>query len=217
MEKEYRTIAHAAQSELEEKRSRFLGYIHPVASEEEALAFLETIRARHWDARHNVYAYRLREGGRSRFSDDGEPQGTAGMPVLEVLQKRELFDCIVVVTRYFGGILLGTGGLVRAYSQAASLAVDAAGGRWMRPCALCCLECDYADYGRISSLIPEWEGRVDDTQFAQYVTLAFRLPQAAMERGFERALADATGGRVECRVTGEGYLSVDAEAWMPPT
>ena len=80
MEKEYRTIAHAAQSELEEKRSRFLGYIHPVASEEEALAFLETIRARHWDARHNVYAYRLREGGRSRFSDDGEPQGTAGMP-----------------------------------------------------------------------------------------------------------------------------------------
>ena len=212
MEKEYRTIAHAAHAELEEKRSRFLGYIHPVENEEEALAFLETIRARHWDARHNVYAYRLRDGGRSRFSDDGEPQGTAGMPVLEVLQKKELFDCIIVVTRYFGGILLGTGGLVRAYSQAASMAVDAAGLRWMRPCVVCCLECDYADYGRISSLILEWDGCLDDAQFAERVSLAFRLPQSAMERGFERALADATGGRVECRVIDEGYLGTNVDS-----
>ena len=207
MEKEYQTVAQAALVELEEKRSRFLGYIQPVQNEDEALAFLEAIRARHWDARHNVYAYRLREGGRSRFSDDGEPQGTAGMPVLEVLQKRELWDCIVVVTRYFGGILLGTGGLVRAYSQAASLAAEAAGCLCMRPCCLCQLTCDYADYGRLSSLIPEWEGSIDDAQFGERVSLEFRLPQTTIERGFERALADATGGRVSCRKVGGGYMA----------
>ena len=208
MEKEYRTIAQAAQVELEEKRSRFLGYIQPASSEEEALAFLESIRSKHWDARHNVYAYRLREGGRSRYSDDGEPQGTAGMPVLEVLQKKELCDCVIVVTRYFGGILLGTGGLVRAYSQTASLAADAAGRVLMRPCAMCKLECDYADYGRLSSLVPEWGGRVDDAQFAQHVTLSFRLPLDALEGGFHRVLADATGGRVECQTIGKDYLDV---------
>ena len=208
MEKEYTTIAKAATVEFEERRSRFLGYIYPVTSEEEALAFLESIRSKHWDARHNVYAYRLREGGRSRYSDDGEPQGTAGMPVLEVLQKKELCDCIVVVARYFGGILLGTGGLVRAYSQTTTMAAEAAGRVVMRPCALCKIECDYADYGRLSSLIPEWGGKVDDTQFGERVVLIFRLPQKALELGFERALADATGGRIACQITGKGYLSL---------
>ena len=208
MEKEYTTIAKAAQVELEERRSRFLGYIQPVTSEEEALAFLESIRSKHWDARHNVYAYRLREGGRSRYSDDGEPQGTAGMPVLEILQKKDLCDCIVIVTRYFGGILLGTGGLVRAYSQTASLAAEAAGRVVMRPCALCRMECDYADYGRLSSLVPDWGGQMDDAQFGERGTLVFRLPQNALVLGFERALADIPGGRVACQITGESYLAL---------
>ncbi len=204
MEKEFTTIARSARAEFEEKRSRFIGYIQPVHTEEEALFFLESIRSKHWDAKHNVYAYRLKEGGRSRFSDDGEPQGTAGMPVLEVLQKKDLCDCIVVVTRYFGGILLGTGGLVRAYSQAASMAAEAAGRIRMQTCYFCRIECDYADYGRVSSLVPEWDGRIDDTVFEENVILSFRLPAEAA--GFDRALADATGGRVTCQRLKEDYL-----------
>ena len=116
----------------------------------------------------------------------------------------------MVVTRYFGGILLGTGGLVRAYSQTTAMAAEAAGRLLMRPCVLCKLECDYADYGKLSSLIPAWGGLVDDAQFGQRVALAFRLPQSALQGGFDRALADATGGRVVCQITGEGYLALDA-------
>ena len=122
---DYKTPTIEAHGEFTEKRSRFIGYCKPVTSEEEATRFISQIRSKHWDARHNVYAYSLREGNIKRYSDDGEPSGTAGMPVLDVIVKNEVFDVCVVVTRYFGGILLGTGGLVRAYSQAAKLALDA--------------------------------------------------------------------------------------------
>ncbi len=125
---DYKTVRAAASGELTEKRSRFIGYCKPVSTEEEATAFIASIRSRHWDARHNVYAYSLREGNLRRYSDDGEPSGTAGMPVLDVLQKSGVTDVCVVVTRYFGGVLLGTGGLVRAYSQAARLGLNAAQG-----------------------------------------------------------------------------------------
>ena len=117
---EYQTLTREAQYEFTEKRSRFIGYARPVTTEQEALDFIAAIRSKHWDAKHNVYAYRLREGHISRYSDDGEPSGTAGIPVLSVLQKGDLTDCVIVVTRYFGGILLGGGGLVRAYSHAAA-------------------------------------------------------------------------------------------------
>ena len=122
---QYRTIRAAASAEFVEKRSRFIGYISPVTTQEDAAAFIDSIRSKHWDATHNVPAYIIREGNICRFSDDGEPQGTAGMPALNVLQKEGLTDCVLVVTRYFGGILLGGGGLVRAYSHAAKIAVDA--------------------------------------------------------------------------------------------
>ena len=112
----YKTIRNAAEDEFVEKRSRFIGHALPVTTEEEALAFIAEMKSKYWDASHNVYAYILREGGIQRFSDDGEPQGTAGIPTLDVLRKEGLTDLVVVVTRYFGGILLGGGGLVRAYS-----------------------------------------------------------------------------------------------------
>ena len=105
------------------KRSRFIGYCAPVTTQEQALEFIEKIKSKHWDAKHNVYAYILREGGVKRYSDDGEPSGTAGMPVLDVITKNEIYDVCIVVTRYFGGVLLGTGGLVRAYSQGAKVAL----------------------------------------------------------------------------------------------
>ena len=122
---EYKTIKEASSDEFIVKKSRFIGYVKPVKTQEEALEFINEIKTKHWDATHNVHAYCLREGGIRRFSDDGEPQGTAGIPSLDVLLKEEVVDCCVVVTRYFGGIMLGAGGLVRAYSHGAKIALDA--------------------------------------------------------------------------------------------
>ena len=116
---QYRTIRAAASAEFVEKRSRFIGYISPVTTQQDAIAFIDSIKSKHWDATHNVPAYIIRDGNICRFSDDGEPQGTAGMPILEVLRHENLTDCVCVVTRYFGGILLGAGGLCRAYTKAA--------------------------------------------------------------------------------------------------
>lgn len=130
---EYYTVAGTGTAEIVDRRSRFLGAVAPAADEQEAQAFLAEIRREHWEARHHVYAYVV-EGGRiRRCSDDGEPQGTGGKPVLDVVQGAELMQCVAVVTRYFGGILLGTGGLVRAYSHAAARAVEAAGRVCMKP------------------------------------------------------------------------------------
>lgn len=128
MSKKYKTIVRVAEAELTEKKSRFLAKVMPIETEEQARAFVEKIKKQYWDASHHVFAYRLgREGALQRFSDDGEPQGTAGRPVLGVLEKEEVCNAIVVVVRYFGGTLLGTGGLVRAYGKAAKAGIDAAG------------------------------------------------------------------------------------------
>ena len=146
MEKSYGTVLQEAEASFVEKRSRFIGRCRPVATEEEAQDFIAGVRKRHWDAAHNVWAYVLRDGA-MRYSDDGEPQGTAGQPALNVLLKRELTDCAVVITRYFGGILLGAGGLTRAYAQGAAQAVQAAGEADMRPCLRGDIRCSYTQYG----------------------------------------------------------------------
>ena len=207
---EYRTIAQAAQDEFVEKRSRFIGYARPVQTEEEAQAFIAEMKSRHWDATHNVYAYILREGNIQRYSDDGEPQGTAGIPTLDVLQKSHVTDVAVVVTRYFGGILLGGGGLVRAYSHGASIALKAAGIITMQECPLLMLSCDYSRYGRVSSLIPECGGIIDDTDFAGDVTLSFHMAPELMG-SFARKLADATNGQVTFEECGSQYFVMERE------
>lgn len=207
---EYRTIAQAAQDEFVEKRSRFIGYARPVQTEEEAQAFIAEMKSRHWDATHNVYAYILREGNIQRYSDDGEPQGTAGIPTLDVLQKSHVTDVAVVVTRYFGGILLGGGGLVRAYSHGASIALKAAGIITMKECSLLMLSCDYSRYGRVSSLIPECGGIIDDTDFAGNVTLSFHMAPELMG-SFARKLADATNGQVTFEECGSQYFVMERE------
>ena len=120
---QYRTVKNEAEDEFVERRSRFIGRVKPVKTEEDAVSFIRACKSKYWDASHNVYAYSLREGSVRRYSDDGEPQGTAGVPVLEVLQKSGVTDLVVVVTRYFGGVLLGAGGLVRAYSDATAQAL----------------------------------------------------------------------------------------------
>ena len=192
---DYKTVRAAASGELTEKRSRFIGYCKPVSTEEEATAFIASIRSRHWDARHNVYAYSLREGNLRRYSDDGEPSGTAGMPVLDVLQKSGVTDVCVVVTRYFGGVLLGTGGLVRAYSQAARLGLNAAQVVLMERCACCTLRCSYTHYGKIASLLQEHGAGLDDTVYEADVLLRFHIKPEALP-GLNKALADATAGEI---------------------
>ena len=189
LEQGYCTVGKEAEDEFVERRSRFIGYCRPVQTEQEALDFIESIRKRHWDATHNVYAYVLRQGGICRYSDDGEPQGTAGVPVLDVLRKENIVDCVVVVTRYFGGILLGGGGLVRAYSHAARLGVDAAERVNMRLCIRGRICCSYAQYGRVQALVAAHGGRVEDTVFTQEVTVLFYLP-AEDVGGLQQALTD---------------------------
>lgn len=205
---QYNTVLAEAEDVFIEKRSRFICAIAPVETAEQALAFIARRKELHYDARHTVYAYILREGNAQRYSDDGEPQGTAGVPVLDVLLKENVTDCAVVVTRYFGGVLLGTGGLVRAYSHAAKLALSAGGIVAMRPCDVLKLSADYAIYGRLSSLISGCEGFIDDTEFADGVTLTFRLP-CSRTNEFEKKLADVSLGKLKCEYSGVVYSQFD--------
>nr|WP_253289193.1 YigZ family protein [Lachnoclostridium sp. MSJ-17] len=203
--KDYKTVANEASDEFVEKRSRFIGYVKPVRTEEEAVAFINQKRSEHWDARHNVYAYSLREGNIKRYSDDGEPSGTAGMPVLDVIVKNEIYDVCVVVTRYFGGVLLGTGGLVRAYSQGSKIALESGGVVLMQSCLLCETSCSYTRYGKVSSLIMESGATVDDTIYESDVKIKFHIPPGMLD-GLNKKLADATSGEVQAVSDGESYF-----------
>lgn len=205
-EESYRTLHTAAEDEFTEKRSRFIGYAHPVQTEEQALEFIAKIKKQHWDAKHNVYAYVLRDGQIRRYSDDGEPQGTAGIPVLDVLVKSGITDAVLVVTRYFGGILLGGGGLVRAYGHAASIAVKAAGVEERVMCADLSVTCDYAQYGRVAPLIASYGGVVVDTVYEDDVTILFYMRKPSIPQ-LEKELADATAGTVEIIRVSETFRS----------
>lgn len=172
----YQTLRGAAEGTVVEKKSEFIAAVAPVDSEQTALAFLETVRARHRTARHNVYAYLLQEGGRTRYSDDGEPAKTAGLPVLEVLQHAGLTDVICVVTRYFGGVLLGTGGLVRAYTAAAQAALAAAEVVRVSPCVRLTVTLAYPLYDRAATLAAAAGAKTEDTVYSDQVTLRLLLP-----------------------------------------
>lgn len=203
----YKTIKNEAIEEYIIKKSRFIGHIKPVTTQQQALDFIAEVSKKHWDATHNVYAYILREGGIKRFSDDGEPQGTAGIPALDVLQKSEVTDCAVVVTRYFGGIMLGAGGLVRAYSHSASIAVNAGQIITMAMCARLKIVSDYGFYGKLTSLVPESGGIIEDTLFEDNVTLIFRLPCSDVD-SFNAKLIDVSNGRYSAEKTDEFYAEI---------
>lgn len=168
---DYRTIRGTAIGEYEEKKSRFIAQLSFADSEEKAVAFLEQVRAANRTARHNVYAYRLREGSRERYSDDGEPAKTAGTPALEVLQHSGLTDLIVVITRYFGGVLLGTGGLVRAYTTATSRALEAAEVVTVRSVVALDVTVDYGLYERADLLIKAAGGKLAEPEFTECVAI----------------------------------------------
>lgn len=196
--KPYKTLGKKGESLYEDRRSEFLGCAVPVSSEEEAAEFVRSVKKQHPAARHNVWAYVLRDGA-ERYSDDGEPQGSAGMPVLEVMRKSGICDAAVVVTRYFGGILLGTGGLVRAYTQGAQVAVAAAGVQRMSLYTVALIACPYNLYEIILHLLPDHDCAVEETDYGADVTLTVTLP-AGREDELNRALAEATAGQVYAEV-----------------
>ena len=207
MAKDYKTVLENASDEFVEKRSRFIGYCKPVKTEQEAIDFINEKRSEHWNATHNVYAYSLREGNIKRYSDDGEPSGTAGMPVLDVIVKNEIFDVVVVVTRYFGGVLLGTGGLVRAYSHGSNIAVEAAKPVIMQNCLVCEARCAYNQYGKVSSLIIGVGAAVDDTVYESDVLVKFHIKPDLLGT-LNKKLADATSGGVTVEQKDEQYFAV---------
>lgn len=181
---EYATIAGRCVAEIEEKKSRFIAHLAHVESEDKALAFLEEIRAEHRMARHNVYAYILRGEGASeriRYSDDGEPQKTAGLPTLQTLQHAGLTDIACVVTRYFGGTLLGTGGLVRAYTQATQAAISESKRVTVSVCVDITLRIAYPLYDQMVRIAADCSAKTLDTQYADAVTLTLRMLEGTQE------------------------------------
>lgn len=205
----YLTVEKPAQDSFIERKSEFIGYIAPVKTNDEAVAFINEVKTLHRKARHNVYAYILRQDNISRYSDDGEPQGTGGVPVLDVLRKRGLTDVCVVVTRYFGGILLGGGGLVRAYSHAASLACDAAEVMDMRRCHRLVISCDYNMYGKIGYILPDFKVLTLAEDFGENVTIRL-LVMSEMLDGLRKKLTDITNGAAAIEDDGELYEDFSA-------
>ena len=204
----YRTVRAPGEQELVIQKSRFIGRCFPVAEEEAARNILADLRKQHWDASHNCFAYRLGPlGDCARYSDDGEPGGTAGLPIMEVLKARQLTDVLVVVTRYFGGILLGAGGLVRAYSKAAAQAAQAAGEVDVLPARRFDLRLPYHLYGSMEPLLRSW-AQVENAAFAEEIRIA-ALVEADRAAGFCKAVTDATGGRCQPVPAGEGSILRD--------
>lgn len=189
----YTTVERASEIENVEKRSRFIGRCFPVHSEAEAIALLERIRKDCWDATHNCYAYALQDGA-ARYSDDGEPAGTAGMPMMEAVRRIGVTDALVVVTRYFGGILLGAGGLVRAYSAAACDAIRAAGLVRMLPCTAYEIEMPYPYWNTVQKLCEQY-GRIETSEFTDRVRCVVWVEREKGD-GFVAALTARTEGRV---------------------
>ena len=201
---DYTTVRGTASAEIEEKHSRFIASVSFADTEQAALDFLASVRAQHRTARHNVYAYVLREGNRTRYSDDGEPAKTAGLPVLEAIQHAGVTDCVVVVTRYFGGILLGTGGLVRAYTASAAAGLAAAEIVTVRSCVSVEITVEYSLYERAALLFQQAGARLEEPLFSDKVFLRGIMP-AGSEAGLLPALQQLTRGG-QAKVSDPFYL-----------
>lgn len=191
---EYKTVEKEASDFFIEKKSKFIGYAKPVKTQEDALEFISKIKSKHWDATHNVYAYVLRDNNIQRYSDDGEPSGTAGVPVLDVMLKESLVDVCVVATRYFGGTLLGAGGLVRAYSHTSKIALDAAGIITMAQCSVMSAEVDYSFYDRLNILLSDFSAVILNTSFSDKVCVEFSVKENIVDL-LNAKLIDVSNGK----------------------
>ena len=198
---EYKTVEFAADDFFIEKKSKFIGYVKPVKTQDEAVAFINEIKSKHWDATHNVYAYVLRENNTQRYSDDGEPGGTAGVPVLDVILKAGVTDVCVVATRYFGGTLLGAGGLVRAYSHTSKIALEAGHIITMAECAVIETVMEYSFYDRLNTLLADFGANVINTDFADNVKVTFSLKADKVD-DLSSKLTDMSGGKYSLNITG---------------
>ena len=201
----YLTIKDRVEASFIEKHSEFIGYLAPVTTNDEAVAFINEIKSKHRKATHNVYAYILRDDNIVRYSDDGEPQGTAGVPVLDVLKKRGLTDICCVVTRYFGGILLGGGGLVRAYSHATSIAVDSASIMDMCSCYQLKFSTDYTLYGKVNYILPNFDIKILDTNFSNCVTITLLVKVERFEE-LNKKLIDVSNGSIVVEKSQEMFM-----------
>lgn len=201
----YKTLMSNGESRYEEKKSVFYGYAFPITSESEALSHIAAVKGRYPDARHHVYAYTMREGNLTRYSDDGEPQGTAGMPLLDLLRKSDITDTLLVVVRYFGGTLLGTGGLVRAYTAAGKDAIQSGGVAGAAIATLFSLSLSYADYERVSLLLVSKNAVILDTDFGARVTLTARI-ERELYPSLVETLTEATSARAVFSEEGEAFV-----------
>lgn len=204
---EYFVPTQTAQAEFVEKKSRFIGHIWRVETEEEARSHIEEMKKKHYDARHNCWAFRLRAGSVERYSDDGEPQGTAGQPILGVFQREEITNVVCVVTRYFGGILLGAGGLTRAYAKSAKDALDASGISVVRPWTQVEADCPYGLFERLKLELLPLHGVEGEHDFGAAITFRALLPQGS-EEAFAFRLREISGGGLEPRTTGMVWKAV---------
>ncbi len=206
----YRTLKAPGAAEFVVNKSRFIGYASPVKDEADALAFLGEIRAKHRDATHNCYAYTLgRNMGVMRYSDDGEQGGTAGLPMMEVIKQRQVCDCCVVVTRYFGGVLLGAGGLVRAYSKACGIGLDAAKIVVMEETERLLCEVSYPLWDRTQHLLKSQPVQLLEPEFAAAVTFTL-LVRVQDSAAVQRELIQKTDGRIEILSDGSDYMAWEA-------
>jgi len=200
----YKTLSSLGEGRLTDRKSEFIAYARPIKSEEEALSFVDEIRAKHRDARHCVYAYYMRGGAHKRCSDDGEPSGSAGKPVLDLLEKNLIEDSVIAVVRYFGGILLGTGGLVRAYSGAAAAAVENAGIRTLSLRVFLEFRASYNDWSRLERALTSAGATVEKTEFGADVGVSVSV-SAGAEDGIIRTVSELSAGRCEASVSGSSY------------
>lgn len=204
----YRTVKKESIAELVEKKSRFIARVCPVSTEQEALDFLASVRAENRTASHNVFAYRLRERNLSRYSDDGEPSGTAGLPVLDILDRGEITDTVIVVTRYFGGTLLGTGGLVRAYSSAARMGVEEAGVVLMEIAGSYRFSCGYSDYDKAVRIIRDAQADITGSEFMDEVTISYTADDQKADK-IEKALVEMTRGKGRPELIEKGFFPTE--------
>lgn len=200
----YYTIEKQATGELTEKRSRFIATVLPVETQEQAMQYIDALRSKYWDARHNVYAYTLLDGQVKRYSDDGEPQGTAGVPVLNVLEKMQLQNTLVVVTRYFGGILLGTGGLVRAYSQTAKIGVEQAGVVLRCLCNEIKITCDYNLLGKIQKFIEKNNIKLKEITYSDSVAVYVHHKMEETDKLIAQ-IVELTDASAKTEIVGQAY------------
>ena len=203
---EYFIPSGSGSSEYEEKRSRFIAYLEPAENEEYAKAYIAEIKRKNYDARHNCWCYIIKDGP-ERYSDDGEPQGTAGIPMLEVFRHENITNVVCVVTRYFGGVLLGTGGLARAYTKAAKGALEDAGISVVRKWIECSVECPYSLYDRLRSEIESVKGSISTVEYGKDVSVSLFIPEEVYE-SFKKNISDISSGRLKLLLANETYKAV---------